>query len=82
MSRARILDREAAAERVQSLAPIVFAAVYPLPLFRRMTGLSAWAMRQCRRNGLRVVKVGRRHFIRGTDWDLFLARQTDSQSNG
>ncbi len=53
---------------------------YPLPLFRAATGLSAWAMRKARRNGLRIVKVGRRHFVRGSDWDRFLEQQTDSQS--
>lgn len=43
-------------------------AAYPLANFQRITGLGAKAVRQARRKGLRVIRVGRRSFIQGADW--------------
>jgi hypothetical protein len=45
---------------------------YDLQTFKRTAGLSDWAMRQARRNGLRLRKVGRKVFVRGSDWDAYL----------
>ena len=59
------------------LGPISATEVYPLPLFMRLTGLSNWAMRQARRNGLKLKTAGRRKYVRGADWHEFLATRGD-----
>jgi hypothetical protein len=64
--------RDAAAQSA-TLAPVLLAAVYPLAVFKAITGLDNWALRKARRSGLQVRKVGRRHFVRGSDFDSFLA---------
>lgn len=53
---------------------------YPLPLFQRLSGLGTWGIRQARRDGLRVVKVGRRKFVLGSDWLTYLERQAANQA--
>jgi hypothetical protein len=55
-----------------AFAPIDAFAIYPLELFKGMTGLDVAAMREARRNGLKVHKVGRRHFVRGEDFHDYL----------
>jgi hypothetical protein len=47
-------------------------SVYPLEVFRQRTGLDTWAMRQARRAGLKVRRVGRRAFIIGADFLRYL----------
>ena len=47
--------------------------LYPLPVFQKLTGLSAWAMRQARQSGLKVKTVGRRKFVAGADWAVYLS---------
>ena len=42
--------------------------LYPLPEFKRRTGLGTHAMRTARRNGLLVRRVGGRAFILGKDF--------------
>jgi hypothetical protein len=54
-----------------NLGPILTTAIYPLPLFMELTGLSNAAMRQARRKGLKVYTVGRRSYVRGQDWSDF-----------
>ncbi len=51
---------------------------YTVAEFRRRTGLGDYAFRQCRKQGLRVVEVGKRRFIRGVDWHQFLAARAES----
>lgn len=46
--------------------------VYPLATFKRIVGYGDWAMRQARRDGLRVIYRGNRAFVRGADFDAFL----------
>jgi hypothetical protein len=62
------------AAKASLLAPIARDEVYPLPIFRQRTGLSAWAMRSARRAGLRVVPVGKRFFVTGQDWFEFVTK--------
>lgn len=62
-----------------ALGEIRADSVYPLEVFRRRTGLDTWAMRQARRAGLRVVRVGRRGFILGSDWVDYLKSTTAQQ---
>lgn len=65
----------AAIERLNNpLGAIAVDQSYPLPLFQRLTGLSTWAMREARKNGLKVKTVGRRRFVRGADWSEYLDR--------
>lgn len=47
---------------------------YTVAEFRRRTGLGDFAWRQLRHE-LRVVEVGKKRFVRGTDWLEFLARK-------
>ena len=52
--------------------------VYALDEFKRRTGLDKAAIRQARRKGLKVVKVGRRSFVIGQDFATYLAQSTDA----
>lgn len=54
------------------LGAIDSGQVYPLPVFMGLSGLSLWAMRQARRNGLPLKTVGRRKFVCGSDWLRYL----------
>ena len=50
------------------LEPIVQDAIYPLSTFMLRTGLQKSAIRQMRRQGLIVRRIGRRSYIRGSDF--------------
>jgi len=47
--------------------------LYPIQLFKNLTGLSDWAFKRAQRRGLKVRRVGRRRYIRGEDWAAFLS---------
>ena len=49
--------------------------VYTLAEFQRRAGMNAHAMRAARRKGLRVVAVGRKRYVLGADWLVFLREQ-------
>ncbi len=53
------------------------AECYRLDEFRRRAGLGDLAFREVRKRGLRVVKVGKRVYIRGKDWADFLDSQVE-----
>jgi hypothetical protein len=56
---------------------------YRLDEFRRRMGLGDLAFREVRRRGLRVVKIGKRVYVRGKDWMDFVDRVAEGQlSNG
>jgi hypothetical protein len=57
-------------------APILADAVYPLAAFKAATKLDDWAMREARKAGLKVRRVGRRAYIVGADWIEFLKSPT------
>jgi hypothetical protein len=57
----------------ESFGIIDTSKIYPLGGFMKTAGMSTWAMREARRRGLRVCKIGRRKFVRGADWDAYLA---------
>ncbi len=46
--------------------------VYPLAEFKRVTGMGTAALREARRKGLIVRRVGLRSFIRGEDFDAYV----------
>lgn len=56
----------------EGLGVIEAASTYPLPLFKRLTGLSDHALRQARRRGLKVRRSGRRRYVCGADFQQFL----------
>lgn len=56
------------------LGTIQANAAYPLPVFSRLTGMKATALRSARRAGLRVCDAGGRRWIIGSDWLAYLDR--------
>ena len=67
-------------KQANSLTEIDSSKVYPLPIFMQAVGMSKWAIRQARRAGLRTVKVGNRSYVRGSDWDEFLANKAEQKA--
>src|SRR5689334_23059542 len=59
-------------------------SLYTLSEFSARTGLGEWALRQARRKGLRMVRVGSAKFILGADFVAYINRvngtTTDTQS--
>ena len=55
-----------------NLGVILADATYPLPEFKRLSGLGEAALRQARRQGLMVTAIGRRRFVRGADFHAFI----------
>lgn len=55
---------------------------YTAAEFRRRTGIGDFAFRSLRRDGLRIVAIGKKRFVRGTDWlahlDKVAAEQDDA----
>lgn len=72
LTRAR-KSRRSSAEKIELMEPIDERLVYPLPLFRRHTGIGPAAFALLEKEGLKVHKVGNRKFVRGCDWAAFLA---------
>lgn len=56
-----------------TLKPIEDTSVYPMAAFMRYVGWGRHALKQARQQGLRVVKVSGRCFVRGRDFSEFLA---------
>ena len=56
----------------RELAPIENGTTYPLDEFQRRSGLGRHAMREARRKGLKVLRLGSRAFVRGEDFNTFL----------
>jgi hypothetical protein len=57
----------------KQLAPIENGVSYALPDFQQRSGLGRHAFTQARRQGLEVCRVGGRVYVRGDDWNQFLA---------
>lgn len=67
----------------RELAPIENGATYPLDEFQRRSGLGRHAMRQARKDGLKVRRLGGRAYVRGEDFNTFLEQlPADNQSEG
>lgn len=58
---------------ITSHEPIRADESYLLEDFKRRAGLGRHAYRQAVRNGLRVVRLHGRVFVRGEDWLAYLA---------
>ncbi len=66
-----------------TLAAISSSAVYPQSVFQQLQGIGRHAFAQLRRRGLRTAKIGNKIFVRGADWDAFLAQpQQAAESKG
>jgi hypothetical protein len=68
-----------AIQQPSNLGVIEDNVTYPLEVFKQRAGLSDWAMRMARRKGLKVRMVGRRGYVRGSDWSNYLT-QEDTQA--
>lgn len=64
----------------RELAPIESGCTYPLDEFARRSGLGRHALREARRKGLKVKRLGGRAYVRGDDFDEFIASLPDGQS--
>ncbi|HBL45456.1 hypothetical protein [Gimesia sp.] len=53
--------------------------LYSLEEFKRVTGLKDWALRQARRAGLKMLKLGNRKFVKGQAFIVFLENQNETQ---
>ena len=58
--------------RLKTDAVICADKAYGLATFQTLAGLGTDAMRECRRQGLPVRRVGRRSFVLGADWLRYL----------
>jgi len=54
------------------LAPVSADCSYALEHFKVITGLGVAGVRKARHGGLRILRIGRRKFVRGSDWSKFL----------
>jgi hypothetical protein len=55
-----------------ALGAIQSDSVYPLPVFKKKVGLDAWSLREAKKRGLKIRKIGRRRFIVGSDFIEYL----------
>ncbi len=55
-----------------TMQPIHDGSTYPMAEFMRATGWGRHALKHARQQGLRVVKVSGRCFVRGKDFSEFL----------
>lgn len=58
----------AATAKKLGLGPISATEVYPLAVFSQLTGMNRYAIRNARRRGLVVKKIGVRSFVSGKSW--------------
>lgn len=62
------------ARAIKSPGVMSVTEIYRSDEFRRRAGFNDFAWRAARKAGLPVVSVGRKLFVRGTDWEKFLGR--------
>ena len=68
--------------RADTLQPIDDAKSYPIQSFMGAIGWGRHAMKQARKQGLKVVKVSGRCFVRGKDFSEFLGKLTTDSEGG
>jgi len=69
-------------DTADTLAPIDDSKSYPLPTFMATVGWGRHALKNARQQGLRVVKVSGRCFVRGRDFSEFLGKLADEVGGG
>lgn len=57
----------------EQLGTIADDQTYPLAVFQKTAGLGKHALSQLRKQGLKVIRTGGRAFVRGRDFNAFLA---------
>jgi hypothetical protein len=68
------------ATATRSTPGVIHAAEsYRADEFRRRTGLNDFTWRAVRKAGLRVVRFGRKLWVRGSDWFEFLERAASGE---
>ena len=67
-------------DSADTMQPIDDGRTYPLSTFMQATGWGRHALRHARQQGLRVVKVSGRCFVRGRDFSEFLGKLADSDA--
>lgn len=45
---------------------------YTIPEFRRRADMGDYSFRGAKAAGLKIIKIGRKHYVRGADWLAFL----------
>ena len=68
----------------KSLSPpaaIAPGMLYPLAVFKQLTGFQAHAMRTARRNGLKVRYIGGRAFVHADDFFSYLEKLDREQTS-
>lgn len=53
---------------------------YTVGEFRKRAGLGDYAYRRARKEGLRVVEIGKKRYVRGIDWLEHLDRAAEGDS--
>ena len=66
----------------EGLGPVQADCIYPMKLFKQLTGLQDYSIRQVRRRGMRVLKCGKHNFVLGSDFIEFLVRENEPQAPG
>jgi len=52
--------------------------LYSLDEFKQVSGMGNWALRQARKAGLKMLKVGNRKYVKGQAFIDFLDAQNDN----
>ena len=68
-----------ATKNTETLQVIRADESYTIPEFCRRTGLGSHSLTMARKAGLRVVGVGLKRFVRGTDWLDFLDQAAEQE---
>ncbi|QDT79189.1 hypothetical protein Mal35_26440 [Gimesia maris] len=55
--------------------------LYSLEEFKQVSGMGNWALRQARKAGLKMLKIGNRKFVKGQAFIDFLDSQNNETSN-
>tara|TARA_R110002049_G_scaffold290065_5_gene473318 strand:+ start:199 stop:426 length:228 start_codon:yes stop_codon:yes gene_type:complete len=53
--------------------------VYPISQFKELSGLKHYAFRNAVKKGLKTISIGRRKYVRGSDFLVFLDKQSREQ---
>lgn len=69
------------ASTATTLRPISANECYPLDVFAAAAGLGRAALREARRNGLKVRRVHGRAYVFGSDWLDYLRKADGDENN-
>ena len=69
-------------DKADSLQPISDSLTYPLPAFLKVTGWGRHSLRIAREQGLKVVKVSGRCYVRGCDFSEWIGRLSTADATG